>query len=257
MSFSIPAPSSGVALLASFGRSWHSHIPFGLLFNFQGTVRRSFTYSHWERANGNPKREKYFEFEKPSHLFPLGRAKLSGVFEKIFCFAKDPFTHLDKGGRNAHPFPSFFSKIFWEKILPFTYLELQSQMTPYFTEKMRKYFLSGCWMAYFYLPKISLHLFGIRRLKRTLFLRNIWKVFFKRIFRLKKHLSLIPTGRGQMHTLNPKNFFTPSLIWNWNAKTQPVFKKKFENRQKICPPEVAGVFVFAWNRQHDLFIINR
>lgn len=93
-------------------RSSHSHIPFGLLFNFQGTVRRSFTYSHWERANGNPKREKYFEFEKPSHLFPLGRAKLSGVFEKIFCFAKDPFTHLDKGGRNAHPFLGFFSKIF-------------------------------------------------------------------------------------------------------------------------------------------------
>ena len=27
----------GVAVLASFGRSWHSHIPFGLLFNFQGT----------------------------------------------------------------------------------------------------------------------------------------------------------------------------------------------------------------------------
>ena len=69
-------------------RSSYSHIPFGLVFNFQGTVKKVF------------------------HLFPLGRAKLSGVFEKIFCFAKDPFTHLDKGGRNAHPFPSFFSKIF-------------------------------------------------------------------------------------------------------------------------------------------------
>ena len=31
-------PSGGVAVLASFGRSWHSHIQFGLLFNFQGTV---------------------------------------------------------------------------------------------------------------------------------------------------------------------------------------------------------------------------
>ena len=34
------------------------------------------------------------------------------VLLKIFCFAKDPFTHLDKGCRNAHPFLGFFSKIF-------------------------------------------------------------------------------------------------------------------------------------------------
>ena len=28
-----------------------------------------------------------------------------------------------------------------------------------------------------------------------------------------------------MHTLNLKKFFIPSLIWNWDAKTQPVFQK--------------------------------
>ena len=64
-----------------------SHSDYYSIFKVQ--LRRSFTYSHWERANGNPKREKYFEFEKPSHLFPLGRAKLSGAFEN-FLFCKEP-----------------------------------------------------------------------------------------------------------------------------------------------------------------------
>ena len=32
-----------------------------------------------------------------------------------------------------------------------------------------------------------------------------------------------------MHTLNLKKFFIPSLIWNWDAKTQPVFTKILKN----------------------------
>ena len=60
------------------------------------------------------------------------------VLLKIFCFAKNPFTHLDKGCRNAHPFPGFFSKIF-----------------------LRKNF--------------TLHLFGIEKSKRNLFQRKIFE----------------------------------------------------------------------------------
>lgn len=149
MSFFIPAPSSGVAVLTSFRRSWHSHIPLGLLFNFQGTVRRSFTYSHRERSNAPPKREKYLRI-------------------------KTPFTHLDKGCRNAHPFPGFFSKIFLRKNLPFTYLELQSQMTPYFSEKLKIFFVL---------------------LRDDLFLLTEEKVS-----------SLIPTGKGLIPTLFQKIF---------------------------------------------------
>ena len=108
------------------------------------------------------------------HLFPLGREKLSGVFEKIFYFAKDPFTHLDKGCRNAHPFPGFFSKIFLRKNLPFTYLELQSQMTPYFSEKLKIFFVL---------------------LRDDLFLLTEEKVS-----------SLIPTGKGPIPTLFQKYF---------------------------------------------------
>ena len=80
-------PSGGVAVLASFGRSWHGHIPFALLFRFQGAMKRSFTYSHRERSNAPPKREKYFEFEKPLHSFGQGVPKCTpifGVFSKTF-----------------------------------------------------------------------------------------------------------------------------------------------------------------------------
>ena len=96
MSFSIPAPSSGVAVLASFGRSWHSHIPLGLLFNFQGTVRRSFTYSHRERSNAPPKREKYLRIKNSLHSFGQRVPKctpISGLFLKNF-FEKKFTLHL-------------------------------------------------------------------------------------------------------------------------------------------------------------------
>ena len=68
--------------------SWQSHIPFGLLFSFQGTMKRPFTYSHWEKTNDNPKRKNIFEFENPSHLFAQRVSKCTPVFwlspEKLF-----------------------------------------------------------------------------------------------------------------------------------------------------------------------------
>ena len=199
MSFSIPAPSSGVAVLASFRRSWHSHIPFGLLFNFQGTVRRSFTYSHWEAASGKSKSEKYLRIWKVLSLVPTGKSKIIGCFWKIFCFTKDPFTHLDKGGRNAHPFLRFSKKNF-------------------------------------YSVKISPHLFGITKPNDTLFRRKNEKIFF--LLRVlyfvcsEKPLHLFPLGTGKFQPCFKKYFAvckTPSLIWNWEAETHPVFTKILKN----------------------------
>jgi hypothetical protein len=83
-------------VLASFGRSWHSHIPLGLLFNFQGTVRRSFTYSHRERSNAPPKREKYLRIKNSLHSFGQRVPKctpISGLFLKNF-FEKKFTLHL-------------------------------------------------------------------------------------------------------------------------------------------------------------------
>ena len=77
-------------------RSSHSHIPFGLLFNFQGTVRRSFTYSHRERSNAPPKREKYLWIKNSLHSFGQRVPKctpISGLFLKNF-FEKKFTLHL-------------------------------------------------------------------------------------------------------------------------------------------------------------------
>lgn len=152
MSFSIPAPSSGVASLLSS----QSHIPFGLLFNFQGTVRRSFTCSHWEEQNYRVFLKNFLFYKRSLHSFGQRGAKCTPIFE------------------------IFQEKFFIYRKYSLTYLELQSQMTPYFTEKMRKYF------------SVVGALFCL----------------------LRKPPSLIPTGRSQMHTLNLKKFFIPSLIWN-------------------------------------------
>lgn len=103
-------PSGGVASLLSS----QSHIPFALLFHFQGAMKRSFTYSHWERSNSNPEREKYFEFEKPLHSFGQRVPKCTpifGVFSKTF--SKKPFTYLELQSRNATCFLKKSSKFFW------------------------------------------------------------------------------------------------------------------------------------------------
>ena len=115
--FSIPAPSSGVAVLASFGRSWHGHIPFRSLFNFQGAMKRSFTCSHWEEQNYRVFLKNFLFYKRSLHSFGQRGAKCTPIFE-----------------------------IFQEK--------------------------------FFYLPKISPHLFGITKPNDTLFHRKNEKIFF-------------------------------------------------------------------------------
>ena len=68
----------------------------------------------------------------------------------------------------------------------------------------------------FYLVKRSPHLFGIAKSNDTLFLRKNEKIFFQL--------------RDSLLLLAPK---VPSLIWNWNVKTQPVFWKKILKRLHV------------------------
>ena len=115
-------------------------------------------------------------------------------FEKIY-----PFTcsHWEA------PIYRVFIKNFLSGKIPLTYLELQVSMTPYFTEKMRKYFF-GC-RCFILLPS------------KSLFTYSHWE-----------HSNAHPESQ---------KIFTHSLIWNWEVKTQPVFQK---NGKKICPPILAG-----------------
>ena len=112
-------PSGGVASLLSS----QSHIPFGLLFNFQGTVRRSFTCSHWEEQNYRVFLKNFLFYKRSLHSFGQRGAKCTPIFE------------------------IFQEKFFIYRKYSLTYLELQSQMTPYFTEKNEKIFFGcGCFI---------------------------------------------------------------------------------------------------------------
>ena len=121
------------------------------------------------------------------------RAFFKKFFEKSY-----PFTCSHWEVQNYR----VFMKIFYLVKSPLTYLELQSQMTPYFTEKMRKYFYS-VGSGFTFLPKKPLHLF--------------------------------PLGTAECTPWIAKNFI-PSLIWNWEIKTQPVFQKKGKNffEKTVC-----------------------
>ena len=55
------------------------------------------TCLNWESKKSGFFSKKYFAL----HLFELGEPFLGGIFQKNFY----PSTYLDKGYRNAHPFP--------------------------------------------------------------------------------------------------------------------------------------------------------
>ena len=174
MSFSIPAPSSGVAVLASFRRSWHSHIPFGLLFNFQGTVRRV-SLIPTEKRQVASLNQKIFENLKSLFTCSHWEEQNYRVFLKIFLFCKRPLHSFGQRGPKCTP----ISELFLENFL-------------------RKNF--------------TLHLFGITKPNDTLFHRKTEKIFFvllrDDLFLLteEKVSSLIPTGKRQIPTLFQKIF---------------------------------------------------
>ena len=126
-------------------------IPFGSLFSFQGTMKRSFTYSHWQRSNA-PLNGKIFLNEKTSSLIWTKGAEMHTQFQ---AFSKKFFDKIYPFTCSHWKTPNYrvFLKNFLSDKIPLTYLELQVSMTPYFTEKMRKYFLSGCGSFIFLAPK--------------------------------------------------------------------------------------------------------
>ena len=75
-----------------------------------------FTCSHWEEQNYRVFLKNFLLCQRPLHSFGQRGSKCTPIFE------------------------IFQEKFFIYRKCPLTYLELQSQMTPYFTEKMRKYF---------------------------------------------------------------------------------------------------------------------
>lgn len=113
---------------------------------------------------------------------------------------KNLLTHLDKGGRNAHPFLRFSKKNF-------------------------------------YSVKRPPHLFGIAKPNDTLFHRKNKKIFFRlrvALLSCEKAPSLIPTENSQMHTLNRKKFY-PFTYLELRGQNAPCFSEK---RQKKLPANI-------------------
>jgi len=109
---------------------------------------------------------------------------------------------LDKGCRNAHPLLRFSKKNFYSVKIPLTYLELQSQMTPYFSKNKKIFFRLR--VIYFACPE--------------------------------KAPSLIPTENSQMHTLNRKKFLPLHLFGIERSKRTLFFRKK----AKKMPANIGG-----------------
>ena len=146
------------------------------------------------------------------------------TFSRKFFEKNSPFTYSHCEKPNAHPISKNLS------------LHLfgigKSKRTLFLRKNFEKYFLFGCGTAYFTYLKSPFTYLEFERQNATCFLEKTENFFEKAVY-LKNIPSLVPTGRGHLGIVIPKK------------------------GKKICPPDMAGVFVFAWRRQHGLFIINR
>ena len=133
----------------------------------------------------------FFKKKFTLHLFGITKPndtlfhrKMRNIFFGCRCFIllakKSPFTHSHWERPNAH---HKSQKIFY----PYTYLELRSRNAPCFYKNFEKYFFD--WGPWFCLLKKSLHLFGIRRLKRNLFFKKTEKFFWKNCLSQKHPLT--------------------------------------------------------------------
>ena len=128
-------------------------------------------------------------------------------------------------------FRAFSRKFFEKKFYPSLIWNWEVETHPVFTKNLKN-ILFDCGTAYFTYLKSPFTYLEFERQNATCFLEKTENFFEKAVY-LKNIPSLVPTGRGHLGIVIPKK------------------------GKKICPPDMAGVFVFAWRRQHGLFIINR
>ena len=211
---------SAQALVCLSAKSWR-FVSFGRSFNFQLLWKSPSLIPTGKRQVASLNGKNIWEFEIPFHLFaqgvskctpifglslknfyknlsfhlfPLGRAKLSGVFEKFFVLQKIPSLIWTKGAEMHTHFWDFPRQIF-------------------------------------YLPKISPHLFGITKPNDTLFHRKKWENIF-RLWVLYFACSEPPFTYSHWEKPNahPKsqNIFYPFTYLELRSRNAPCFYKNFE-----------------------------
>ena len=145
MSFSIPAPVKRRRRARFFRKVVAQSYPTRIIIQFSRYSKEVLSLIPTEKRQvASLNQKNIWEFEKSFHLFPLGRAKLSGVFEKFFVLQNTP-------------------SLIWTKGL---------KCTP----------ISGLFLENFFEKNFTLHLFGIEKSKRTLFSQKIWKIFCVRLW---------------------------------------------------------------------------
>lgn len=179
-------------------------------------MKSPFTCSHWEEQNYRVFLKNFLFYKRSLHSFGQRGAKCTPIFE------------------------IFQEKFFIYRKYPLTYLELQSQMTPCFTEKNEKIFFGcGCFIllaskkpfTYSHWEQPNAHpksqkifypftYLELRSRNAPCFYKKFEKYFFRLrvlILLAQKVPSLIPTEHSPMHPLNPKIFLKKLLI----SKTSP------------------------------------
>jgi len=181
-------------------------------------MKRSFTYSHWEAASGKSKSEKYLRIWKVLSLVPTGKSKIIGCFWKIICFTKDPFTHLDKGGRNAHPFLRFSkTNFFFTENIPSLIWNCKAKWHPISQKKWENIFRLQ--VLCFASLKKSLHLFPLGR--------GQFQPCFKKYFAVCKNL--LTYSHWEKPNAHPKSQkIYPFTYLELRSRNAPCFYKNFE-----------------------------
>lgn len=158
------------------------------VIQFSATVKESFTYSHWEAASDNPKREKYL--------------RIWNTLSLICTRGIQMHTHFWDFPRQIFSLP---------KISPHLFGIAKPNDTLFYRKRRKNFFGCGCFIL---LPSKSLftyshwegansnpvsknillfakplHLFGIRRLKRNLFFKKTEKIFWKNCLSQKHPLT--------------------------------------------------------------------
>lgn len=191
-------------------------------------LKSLFTCSHWEEQNYRVFLKNFLFYKRSLHSFGQRGAKCTPIFE------------------------IFQEKFFIYRKYPLTYLELQSQMTPCFTEKNEKIFFGcGCFIllaskkpfTYSHWEQPNAHpksqkifypftYLELRSRNAPCFYRNFEKYFFRLralILLDQKIPSLIPTENSQMHPLNLKKFLSFHLFGIGMPKRNLFFRKNRKN----------------------------
>ena len=128
--------------------------PTRIIIQFSRCMKKSFTYSHWERSNAPPKQEKYLRIWKVLSPVPTGKSKIIGWFWKVFYPMKiTPSLIWTKGAEMHTHFRAFSRKFFEKKFYPSLIWNYKAKWHPISQKKWENIFYPVAGWLIFTCPK--------------------------------------------------------------------------------------------------------